>query len=144
MAFGGTTAAQKGPLWWAAHHRAHHAHSDTREDVHSPIRGFWWSHVGWILCPASGPTDIDRIPDFARYPELRFLNRNDWIGPWTLGVLAFLVGGWSGLVVGFFGSTVLLWHGTFAVNSLAHVFGRRRYATSDTSRNSLLVALATG
>jgi stearoyl-CoA desaturase (delta-9 desaturase) len=144
MAFGGTTAVQKGPLWWAGHHRAHHAHSDTCEDVHSPIRGFWWSHVGWILCPRTGPTDESRIRDFAQYPELRFINHYDWIGPWALGIASFLIGGWSGLVVGFFGSTVLLWHGTFVINSLAHVFGRRRYLTSDTSRNSLLLAIVTG
>jgi stearoyl-CoA desaturase (delta-9 desaturase) len=144
MAFGGTTAAQKGPLWWAAHHRDHHRYSDTDRDVHSPIKGFWWSHVGWILSDRYKETKFEGIRDFARYPELRWLNRHDWVGPWVLGVLAYLVGGWSGLVVGFFLSTVLLWHGTFIVNSVAHVFGRRRYATDDTSRNSLLVALATG
>jgi stearoyl-CoA desaturase (Delta-9 desaturase) len=144
MAFGGTTAAQKGPLWWAAHHRHHHQYSDTRQDTHSPIRGFWWSHMGWILCDKSGPTDYDRIKDFAKYPELRFLNRFDWIGPWALGFTCWLIGGWSGLIIGFFLSTVLLWHGTFLVNSLAHVFGRRRYLTPDTSRNSFLIAFITG
>jgi stearoyl-CoA desaturase (Delta-9 desaturase) len=144
MAFGGTTAAQKGPLWWASHHRQHHRASDTVDDVHSPIRGFWWSHVGWILCDRTGGTDMDRIRDFARYPELRFLNKYDWIGPWMVGFASFLIGGWSGLFVGFFGSTVLLWHGTFTINSLAHVFGRRRYYTSDTSRNSLTLAVITG
>lgn len=83
------------------------------------------------------------MPDLARYPELRFLDRHDWIGPWSLGVACWLFGGWSGLVVGFFGSTLLVWHATFLVNSAAHVFGRRRYDTSDTSRNSLAVAVAT-
>jgi stearoyl-CoA desaturase (Delta-9 desaturase) len=144
MAFGGTTAAQKGPLWWAAHHRRHHRAADTLDDLHSPIRGFWWSHVGWILCDSTGGTDVDRIRDFARYPELRFLNRHDWIGPWAVGVASYLFAGWSGLVFGFFGSTVLLWHATFAINSVAHVFGRRRYLTPDTSRNSMLLAVATG
>ncbi|HEX5614297.1 MAG TPA: acyl-CoA desaturase [Acidimicrobiia bacterium] len=144
MAFGATTAAQKGPLWWAAHHRTHHKFTDTDLDVHSPKKGFFWSHVGWILCDRYGPTDFDSIKDFARYPELRFLNRFDWIGPWALGVACFLIGGWSGLVVGFFCSTVVLWHVTFSVNSIAHIFGRRTYDTDDTSRNSLLVALATG
>jgi stearoyl-CoA desaturase (Delta-9 desaturase) len=144
MAFGGTTAAQKGPLWWAANHRIHHRESDTEADVHTPLKGFWHSHVGWILADRHGPTDLDGIRDFAKFPELRFLNKHDWIGPWTLGVASFLIAGWSGLVVGFFCSTILLWHATFAVNSLAHVFGRRRYATTDTSRNSLLIALMTG
>jgi stearoyl-CoA desaturase (delta-9 desaturase) len=144
FAFGGVTAVQKGPLWWAANHRVHHRYTDTDRDPHSPQRGFWWSHVGWILSGEYGATDLDAIGDFAKYPELRFLNKYDWIGPWSLGVLAFLIGGWSGLFVGFFGSTVLLWHSTFAVNSFAHVFGRRRYDTNDTSRNSLGVALLTG
>jgi stearoyl-CoA desaturase (delta-9 desaturase) len=144
MAVGGNTAAQKGPLWWAAHHRDHHRYSDTDRDVHSPIKGFWWSHVGWILSDRYKTTELDGIRDFARYPELRWLDRYDWIAPWALGIATFLIGGWSALVVGFITSTVLLWHGTFIVNSVAHVFGRRRYATDDTSRNSLLVALVTG
>ncbi len=143
MALGGTTALQKGPLWWAAHHRDHHRWSDTERDIHSPIRGFWWSHVGWILCDRYSATDESRIKDFAKYPELRWLNRHDWVGGVALGVATFLVGGWSGLVIGFGLSTVLLWHGTFLVNSLAHVIGRRRYVTSDTSRNSLLIAILT-
>jgi len=144
MAFGGTTAVQKGPLWWAALHRDHHRYADTPEDVHSPLKGFWWSHVGWILCDKYSATRFDRIADFARYPELRWLNKHDWVGPWMLAVATFVLFGARGLVVGFFLSTVLLWHGTFMVNSVAHVFGRRRYVTHDSSRNSLLVALVTG
>ena len=105
-------------------------------DIHSPLKGFWWSHVGWILCDKSNETDLDRIKDFAKYPELRFLNKHDWIAPWTLGVVCFLIAGWRGLLIGFFLSTVLLWHATFIINSLAHVFGRRRYETDDTSRNT--------
>jgi stearoyl-CoA desaturase (delta-9 desaturase) len=144
MAFAGTTCAQKGPLWWAANHRVHHHNADTDDDIHSPRRGFWWSQVGWILCDRYGATKLDEIKDFARFPELRFLNRHDWIGPWSLGVTCFLIGGWSGLVFGFFASTVVLWHSTFLVNSLAHVFGRRSYDTDDTSRNSMMIALLTG
>ncbi|MBV8950970.1 MAG: acyl-CoA desaturase [Actinobacteria bacterium] len=144
LAFGAESSAQKGVLWWAAHHRHHHRFADTDRDLHSPQRGFWWSHVGWILCDRYGETEVGAIRDFARYPELRFLNRYDWIAPWTLGLVCWLIGGWSGLVVGFFWSTVLLWHTTFSINSLAHVFGRRRYDTSDTSRNSLSLALLTG
>jgi stearoyl-CoA desaturase (Delta-9 desaturase) len=143
MAFGGTTAMQKGPLWWAAHHRDHHRYSDTEQDVHSPIRGFWWSHVGWILCDRFSATEESRIKDFAKYPELRWLNRNDWIGPVSLAVASYLVAGWAGLVIGFGASTIAVWHGTFLVNSLAHVVGRRRYVTSDTSRNSFVIALLT-
>ncbi|MGZ4716452.1 MAG: acyl-CoA desaturase [Acidimicrobiales bacterium] len=144
MAFGGTTAAQKGPLWWAAHHRDHHRFSDSERDIHSPTqKGFFWSHVGWILCDKYAATEYDRIRDFAKYPELVFLNKKDWIGPWALGLASYLIAGWSGLLIGFFLSTVLLWHATFTVNSLAHVMGRRRYATEDTSRNSALIALIT-
>jgi stearoyl-CoA desaturase (Delta-9 desaturase) len=144
MAFGAQSSAQKGALWWAAHHRDHHRFSDTDRDIHSPRKGFWWSHVGWILCDRYGPTKYDGIKDFTRYPELVWLNKHDWIAPWSLAGACYLIGGWSGLVVGFFWSTVLLWHATFTVNSVAHVFGRRRYDTTDTSRNSLLVALLTG
>jgi stearoyl-CoA desaturase (delta-9 desaturase) len=144
FAFGAESTAQKGVLWWSAHHRVHHRYSDTDRDIHSPLKGFWWSHVGWILADKYKATDLDGIKDFAKYPELRFLNKHDWIAPWTVGVAAFLIGGWPGLVVGFFWSTVMLWHSTFLVNSAAHVFGRRRYETSDTSRNSLLIALLTG
>jgi len=143
LAFVGLTAAQKGPLWWAAHHRAHHKNSDTERDIHSPIRGFWWSHVGWILCDKYSKTDSDAIKDFTKYPELVWLDKHDWIGPWTLGAACYLYAGWSGLIIGFFASTIVLWHATFCVNSLAHVFGRRVYETTDTSRNSLVVALIT-
>ena len=86
LAFGGASASQKGPLWWAAHHRDHHRYSDTEQDVHSPLKGFWWSHVGWILCDKNNGWDEDDIQDFAKYPELRFLNKHDWIAPWTLGI----------------------------------------------------------
>lgn len=143
MAFGGGMAAQKGALWWASHHRNHHRYSDTELDLHSPQKGFWWSHVGWILCDKNNEWSEDDIRDFAKYPELRFLTRHDWLPPWTAAIASYLIGGWPGLVFGFFGSTVLLWHSTFFVNSLAHVMGRRRYATTDTSRNSVLIALLT-
>ena len=143
MAVGGTTALQKGPLWWAAHHRDHHRDADTERDVHSPVRGFWWSHVGWILCDRFSATEESRISDFAKYPELRWLDRNDWVGPAALAVASFMIGGWAGLVIGFGVSTIAVWHGTFLVNSLAHVVGRRRYATSDASRNSFAIAVLT-
>jgi stearoyl-CoA desaturase (Delta-9 desaturase) len=143
-AFGAEATAQKGVLWWASNHRHHHRYSDTDKDLHSPRKGFWWSHVGWILADKYKATNMDGIKDFAKFPELRFLNKHDWIAPWTFGLAAFWIGGWSGLVVGFVWSTVLLWHTTFLVNSAAHVFGRRRYETDDTSRNSLVIALLTG
>lgn len=109
-----------------------------------PRDGFWWSHVGWILSTKYKATDVDSIKDFAAFPELGLVDRFHLVGPLALAGACFLIGGWGGLVIGFCLSTVLLWHATFFVNSLAHVLGRRRYATPDTSRNSLFIALVTG
>ncbi len=144
LAYGAMTSAQKGVLWWAAHHRHHHRYADTDQDLHSPgLRGFWWSHVGWILSNRYNRTEVEQIRDFYKFPELRWLNRWFLVPPLTLALALFLAGGWEWLVWGFFVSTVLLWHGSFLVNSLAHVFGRRRYPTPDNSRNSFLMALLT-
>ena len=132
-----STAAQKGPLWWAGHHRNHHRHSDTEFDVHSPSqRGFWWAHVGWIFCQKYDATDFDVIKDFAKYPELRWLDKFALLPPVVLAVGLWLSFSWVGLFWGFFFSTVVLWHGSFTVNSLMHVWGSRRYLTPDTSRNN--------
>jgi len=144
LAFLGTLAVQKGVLWWAANHRVHHKYSDQEGDVHSPVRnGFWWSHVGWILAEDWEETQYDRIPDMARYPELRWLNEHYLVPPVALAVVLTLVGGLQWLVWGFFISTTLLWHSTFTINSLSHVFGNRRYETGDASRNNVWLALLT-
>jgi stearoyl-CoA desaturase (Delta-9 desaturase) len=142
MAWGASTSCQKGVLWWAAHHRAHHRYSDSERDIHSPKKGFWWSHVGWILCPKYQATDWASIKDFAKYPELVWLNKYHLVPGVVLGTACYLLGGWSGLWT-FFLSTTLLYHGTFSINSLMHLWGSRRYVTADTSRNSLLLALIT-
>lgn len=152
----GASATQKGPLWWAANHRHHHATSDTQEDAHSPRDGFWWSHVGWFLCAKFHETNYRLIPDLVRFRELRFLDKFYAVPPLILalsmlGAGAFLehyaawlkTSPWQMLMWGYFVSTVLLYHGTFVVNSLAHVIGRRRFLTKDDSRNSLLLALVT-
>jgi stearoyl-CoA desaturase (delta-9 desaturase) len=144
LAFLAQTSAQKGALWWAAHHRNHHLYSDQPQDIHSPVQtGFWYSHVAWIFSAESSKTDYSRIPDLARYPELRFLNKYYLLPPIVLGAAVFFTLGASGLFFGFFVSTVLLWHGTFTINSLSHVIGKRRYATSDDSRNNWLLAIIT-
>jgi stearoyl-CoA desaturase (Delta-9 desaturase) len=144
LAFLAQTSAQKSVLWWAAKHRHHHLHSDTKQDVHSPRhRGFVYSHVGWIFARQHDAVDLVKVADFVRCPELMWLQKYE-LGPAiALGALCFLVAGWSGLVVGFFWSTVLVYHATFCINSLAHVRGRVRYVTGDDSRNNWLLALFT-
>lgn len=153
----GASSVQRGPLWWAAHHRHHHRYSDQPADLHSPSQhGFLRSHMGWFLTPRAFATDWKQIPDLARYPELRFLDRFDILIPVALACLLFFGGNWlethapsletNGaqlLFWGFFVSTVLLFHATVTINSLAHVWGSRRYATRDTSRNNFLLALLT-
>lgn len=144
LAFIAQTTAQKSVLWWAAKHRHHHLHSDTEHDVHSPRHtGFIYSHLGWIFARQHGDTDLIKIADFARYPELMWLHRLELAPAALLAVVCFLIAGWSGLIVGFFWSTVLVYHATFCINSLAHVHGRKRYVTGDDSRNNWLLALFT-
>jgi stearoyl-CoA desaturase (delta-9 desaturase) len=144
LAWLGCTAMQKGPLWWAAHHRHHHKYSDTDLDPHSPVtKSVWWSHLGWVLSTQYDETEWKVVRDWSKLPELRFLNRFHWIPGIVLAALCYAIDGWSGLVVGFFVSTVLLYHGTFTVNSLCHLFGSRRYQTRDDSRNNPFVAVIT-
>jgi stearoyl-CoA desaturase (delta-9 desaturase) len=145
MALVGTMAMQKGPLWWAAHHRRHHKFTDNEGDLHSPaMSGFWWSHIGWVISRKYEYTDWNAIQDFAKYPELRWLNKWHMIPGIVLAVACFFIGGWSWLIWGFFVSTVVLYHGTFSVNSLSHMWGSRRYKTADDSRNNFFIALWTG
>lgn len=144
LAFLAQSSAQRGVLWWSAKHRHHHRHSDTELDVHSPrMRGFLYSHVGWIFTPQHAETDFDAVPDLTKYPELVWLDRHPYLPATVLAVACFLLGSWPGLVVGFFWSTVLLYHGTFFINSLAHVHGKQRYVTGDDSRNNWWLALIT-
>ena len=143
LAFLGTTATQKGPLWWASLHRIHHRESDGPGDVHSPTRGFWYSHQGWIFDKRWQATRTDLIGDFAKYPELEWLNRWHFVPPIALAVLCWAIGGWPGLFWGFFLSTTLLWHATYTINSLSHVFGKVRFATGDRSKNNWALALLT-
>ncbi|NBO91452.1 MAG: acyl-CoA desaturase [Planctomycetia bacterium] len=144
LAWFGCCAVQKGPLWWAGHHRSHHRYSDTPKDPHSPHEtSFWWSHVGWILSNEYTETPYEDIPDFSRYPELRWIDTFHIVPGITLAILCWLIGGMPGLVYGFLLSTITLYHTTFSVNSLNHLFGSRRYATPDDSRNNLWIALLT-
>jgi stearoyl-CoA desaturase (delta-9 desaturase) len=143
MAWIGSMSAQKGVLWWAAHHRIHHKYSDLPGDIHSPKEGVFWSHMGWMITATYDETDWDRIKDFQKYPELVWLNKYWLVAPVSLAVACFLLGGWGTVIIGFVLSTVLLYHGTFLVNSAAHLWGGRRFVTTDTSRNNFLIALLT-
>lgn len=144
LAFLAQSSAQKSVLWWAAKHRHHHLHSDTAQDVHSPRhKGFLYSHVGWIFYRRHDATDLVKVADLASYPELMWLHRLELLPAVVLAGLCFILAGWSGLVVGFLWSTVVLYHATFCINSLAHVHGRKRYVTGDDSRNNWLLALLT-
>jgi len=153
----GASAAQRGPLWWASHHRHHHAHADEPEDSHSALRhGFAWSHLGWFMARENFATRDKLVRSLARHPELRFLDRWDALVPLLLVALLWAAGAlaqafWPGLGTsgpqmaawGFCVSTVALYHATFSINSLAHRFGSRRYATRDASRNNFWLALLT-
>lgn len=151
------TAAQRGALWWAAHHRKHHKESDNETDVHSPhTHSFLWSHMGWITSHRNFATDYDVIKDFARFPELVYLNRFNKVVPLLLVVSLYFLGdwtasrwpgletsGWQIVVWGFFISTTVLFHGTQTINSLAHIYGRRRFDTTDHSKNNFWLSLIT-
>ena len=144
IAFMAECSLQKGVLWWAAHHRDHHKYSDEENDVHSPIRrGFWWSHVGWIISNDYDGYNESNVTDLSRYPELVWLSRHWTFPPIIYSTVLFIWGGWDALFWGMGVSTVLLWHGSFTVNSLAHVWGKRRYQTTDHSRNNAILALIT-
>jgi stearoyl-CoA desaturase (delta-9 desaturase) len=144
LAFLGTTATQKGPLWWAGTHRHHHRFSDMEEDVHSPERrGFWYSHMGWWLGREHEAYDEKNIQDFYAFPELRWLDKHHYVGPFVMMAVCYAIGGVDGLLWGYVVPTCFVHHGTFTINSLSHVWGSRRFATTDTSRNNFILALVT-
>jgi len=155
-AFVACASGQRGPLWWAAHHRMHHRHSDTEQDSHSPHhKNFLWSHTLWFMTDYALPTFLKEIPDWAKFKELRFINRYDWIAVLFLALGCYFLGEWSAfqawsgmnglsmLAWGFFLPTVLLYHATFSVNSLTHMFGKKKYDTGDESRNNWFVSIIT-
>jgi stearoyl-CoA desaturase (delta-9 desaturase) len=144
LAFLGQSSAQRGVIWWSAVHRHHHLHSDTEHDVHSPRHhGFWYAHVGWIFNPKNAKPDYGTVRDLTKYPELVLLDKFTYTPAFLLGFAMWLLGGWPMLVVGFFWSTIVLYHCTFFINSLAHEIGSQRYLTGDDSRNNFWLALIT-
>lgn len=140
----GTMAMQNGPLWWASWHRRHHRHSDTPEDAHSPVqRGFWHAHIGWFLDGSHDRPNLANVRDLARYPELRFLDRHKWLPLVAYAGATYSLAGLPGVVWGFVVSSIACLHATACINSLAHVWGSRRFDTSDGSRNNALLAIFT-
>jgi stearoyl-CoA desaturase (delta-9 desaturase) len=152
----GNAAIQRGPLWWAAHHRHHHQHSDDEHDSHSPHQhSFLWSHMLWFMTKKNFQTDTSRVRDFNRFPELRFLDRFDNVVPVMMFAGLFGTGellaatlpqlGTSGAQLLIWGaiSTIVLFHATCTINSLAHQFGSQRFDTDDESRNNWMLALIT-
>lgn len=146
LAWGAQITCQKGVLWWSANHRHHHKHSDLPTDTHSAkLHGFWWSHVGWFLSNEFRTTDLKTVSDMAKYKEILWLNHPVWnfLPPITYAVIMYLTLGVWGLAYGCFLPLVFVFHGTFTINSLAHLIGRRRYKTTDESKNNLFLALIT-
>ena len=153
----GAAAWQRGPLWWAAHHHEHHAHSDTARDPHSPVSGsVVWAHLGWMATPRRAPlparyvdgTDsvsrrFGRDPRASRFPEIHALDRHHAVPGLALLAGVSALDGAAGALWGFAVPTVLCWHATFMVNSVCHAWGERRFQTGDASRNNALVALLT-
>ena len=143
LALGAVSTVQHGVLWWAGHHRQHHRHSDGPDDPHSPSHGWLWSHMGWFLCDRYDAAPLDRVRDLARFPELRWLERWYFLPPLAVGLTFAAAGGLRLAVGGYLLGVVLLHHATFAINSLAHLWGSRPFATGDGSRNNALLALLT-
>jgi stearoyl-CoA desaturase (delta-9 desaturase) len=142
--FVGTAAMQKGPLWWAGHHVNHHRFADRDGDPHSPlVSGVYYAHIGWFLndvrhhrVEATNPV----IRDFSNVPEIAFLDRYFFLPPLLLAVAMYAIGGFPWLVWGFCLPTMTLAHATFAINTVNHMFGSRRFDTIDESRNNALTA----
>lgn len=140
----GATAMQQGPLWWASWHRRHHKYADKPGDPHSPIlRGFWHAHVGWVFDGTHYKPDLANVKDLTAFPELVWVDRLDKLILVAYALLCYAIAGVPGFVWGFLVSSVAVIHATFFVNSLVHVWGARRYATDDWSRNNAYLAIPT-
>lgn len=143
LAFIGGMSVMRGALWWAAHHRQHHRCADHEGDPHSPREGFFWAHIFWFMAKRNQETNYDLIKDFARYPELVWLNKHEWVPVAVLVGLCFWIGGFAGWVWGANVSTLVLCHVTFSLNSVTHTFGKPDHEVDDDSTNLLPVAVAT-
>ncbi|MDX2242263.1 MAG: fatty acid desaturase [Leptolyngbyaceae cyanobacterium bins.302] len=144
----GALAIQGGPIFWVAGHRLHHAFTeDIDKDPYSARRGFWWSHILWIMYPRAeffaAETYCKYAPDLARDRFYIWLDRYFLFLQLPLGVLLYVLGGWSFVVYGVFVRVVFLWHTTWLINSATHLFGDRTFETDDGSRNLWWAALLT-
>lgn len=141
----GTLALQGGPIYWVGLHRIHHAKADRPGDPHSPREGFFWSHMGWILFSGRLSDDADRrmryTVDLLQQPFHVWLSEYHWVPQTILGVILWAAGGWPLVLWGLCLRTTLTWHVTWFVNSATHVWGTRRFASNDDSRNNWWVAL---
>jgi stearoyl-CoA desaturase (delta-9 desaturase) len=142
-----TLALEGGPIFWVATHRIHHKYSDQEGDPHSPIDGTWWAHMGWILMGKSmhhDTTTLARyVPDLAKDQVHVWLTKYHYIPMTVLGVVLLAIGGLPFLLWGIFLRTVVGLHATWAVNSVTHMWGSRRFSTRDLSTNNFLVAILT-
>ena len=157
MAVCATFALEGGPIFWVGVHRLHHQVTDKPGDPHSPRDGAWWSHMGWMLWGSLHNHDplLDRyVPDLKRQSFYLWLSRWHWL-PVTLAGFVFLFAGTfahggslyrgvSWVLWGIFLRVCLGLHVTWLVNSATHMWGSRRFATRDDSRNNWWVALLSG
>jgi fatty-acid desaturase len=142
--FFGTLSMQGGPIEWIGLHRHHHAHSDHESDHHNSGRGFWWSHLGWMLHDIPARTEVPRLTqDINSDPVYRFFQRYFFPIQVVFAVLLYLLGGWPFVVWGVFVRIVVVYHCTWLVNSATHKFGYRSYESGDRSTNCWWVALLT-
>ncbi len=144
----GALAVQGGPIFWVASHRLHHAHpEDEAKDPYSARRGFWWSHMLWLFCQNQQFFDYEAYkkfaPDLARDSFYRWLDRYFLLLQIPLGLLLYVLGGWSFVIYGMFLRLVLLWHSTWLINSASHLRGYQTYGVDDGSRNLWWAALLT-
>lgn len=143
----GTLGLQSGPITWVSTHRIHHAFTEQEGDPHSPRKGTYWAHIGWILRGTAQNQTPETMRKYA--PDLMkdkfhvFVNNYYYVTPIIAGVILFAVGGWSMVLWGIFLRQVIGWHSTWLVNSATHLWGSRRFETHDDSRNNGLVAALT-
>ncbi|XP_038718376.1 palmitoyl-monogalactosyldiacylglycerol delta-7 desaturase, chloroplastic-like [Tripterygium wilfordii] len=144
FAYCGVQALQGPPIDWVSVHRSHHKFGDSERDPHSPIEGFWYSHMSWLLYRTSISKtcrEHNNVGDLKKQPFYRFMQRTHHLHPIALGVLLYALGGFPFFVWGMAVRIVWVWHITWMVNSVCHIWGKQAWKTGDLSRNNWLVAV---